>query len=59
MEYKVKTGRSIPAPGQYLNITLNAIKTCAPRGKFSQAPRNMDITSFNAKDKLYVGFRLE
>lgn len=35
MEYTVKTGKKLPAPGQYLDISLNAIKSCAPRGKFS------------------------
>jgi hypothetical protein len=59
MEYKVKSTKRVPAPGQYKDISLNAIKSCAPRGKFSQAPRNVDFTAVNMKEKLYVGFRLE
>jgi len=35
MEYTVKQGKRIPAPGQYRDISLNAFKSCAPRGKFS------------------------
>ena len=58
MEYKVKNTKRIPAPGQYKDIQLNAIKSCAPRGKFSQAPRNVDFTKILNKEMLYVGFRL-
>ena len=35
MEYTVKNTKRVPAPGQYKDISLNAIKSCAPRGKFS------------------------
>ena len=59
MGYTVKQTKKIPAPGQYLDTSLNATKNCAPRGKFSQAPRNVDFTRIHTKEMLYGGFKLE
>ena len=48
-----------PSPGQYQEVEMNQFKIQAPRGKFSMAPRNVDFSSFNSKEMLYGGFKLE
>lgn len=48
-----------PAPGHYMQVSLDKFRYQAPKGSFPQAARNINFTTMNQKEMLYGGQKFD